>query len=210
MLQRLDLASGAVFEICALHGLGVGGAWLEDGTVVFGMLRSGLLRVSSSGGTPSPVTHLLAAEGDRDHLFPQALPGRRFLYLAQHEERENNIIYAASLDHPDQRVKVLASGYGAIYAPGHLLFMRGGTLMAQDFDGTAMRLSGEPEPLANVFTGLIPITNASVSGNGVLLYDGTGPKNRSSGRTGGDRSCGRSGNPDSMALRASLPMAALS
>ena len=177
-LRRVDLASGAVFEICPTHGFGVGGAWLDDGTILIGAIGSGLMQVPSSGGTPTLLTHLNAAEGERDHVSPQALPGGRFMYLAQHEARENNTIEAAKLDDPDKRVRLVSSGYSALYASGYLLFLRGSTLMAQALDPGAIRLSGDPAPLAETFTGLIPIVNASVSANGILIYDATGPKNQ--------------------------------
>ena len=95
MVRRVDLETGAVLEICRTPGFGVGGAWLDDGTVVFGMLTSGLMRVPSSGGMPTLLTHLNTKDGERDHISPQALPGGRFMYLAQHEARENNTIEAA-------------------------------------------------------------------------------------------------------------------
>jgi hypothetical protein len=151
---------------------------MDDGTILFGVLGSGLMRVPSSGGTPTLLTHLNAEEGERDHISPQALPGDRFMYLAQHEARENNTIEAAKLDDPDKRVRLVRSGYSALYASGYLLFLRGSTLMAQSFDPAALRLSGESAPLADTFTGLIPIVNASVSANGILVYDTTGAKNQ--------------------------------
>ena len=179
-LRRADLATGTVLEICQTHGFGVGGAWLDDGTILFGLLTSasGLMRVPSSGGTPTVLTHLKAEEGERNHISPQALPGGRFMYLAQHEVRENNTIEAARLDDPDKRTRLVTSGYSALYASGYLFFLRGSTLMAQAFDPAASRLSGEPTPLAETFTGLIPIVNASVSANGILVYDTTGAKNQ--------------------------------
>lgn len=71
------------------------------------------------------LTHLHAEEGERDHVSPQALPGGRFMYLAQHEKREENIVYASKLDDPDKRVRFLSSGYSMLYASGYLLFVRG-------------------------------------------------------------------------------------
>ena len=46
------------------------------------------MRVPSSGGTPTVLTHLKVEEGERNHISPQALPGGRFMYLAQHEARK--------------------------------------------------------------------------------------------------------------------------
>src|SRR5262249_43180344 len=153
--------TGAVLEICRAPGFGVGGAWMDDGTIVFGLLTSGLMRVPASGGAPVLLTHLDTQGGERDHISPQALPGGRFMYLAQHEAREKNTIEAAELNNPDKRVRLVTSGYSALYASGYLLFVKESTLMAQAFDPAAFRLSGEPAPLAETFTGLIPIVNAS-------------------------------------------------
>ncbi len=178
ILQRVDLASGAVLKVCAVPGFGVGGAWLEDGTILFGLLGSGLMRVPSSGGTPTLLTHLQAAPGERDHISPQALPGGRFMYLAQNETRGNGVIYAARLSDPDRRVRLTGGGFSALYASGYLLFLRGDTLMAQAFDPVAVKLSGDPAPLAETWTGLIPIPSVSVSANGILLYDTTGARNQ--------------------------------
>jgi len=177
-LRKVDLATGAVIEICLTPGFGVGAAWLNDGTILFGELGSGLMRVPSSGGTPTLFTHLNAKEGERDHISPQALPGGRFMYLAQHQAREDNTIEAAKLDDPDKRVRLVRSGFSALYASGYLLFQRGSTLMAQAFDPAAFRLSGDPAPLAETFTGLIPIVNASVSASGILVSDTAGPKSQ--------------------------------
>jgi Tol biopolymer transport system component len=177
-LRKVDLATGAVIEICRTPGFGVGGAWLDDGTILFGELASGLMRVPASGGSPTLFTHLNTKEGERDHLAPQALPGGRFMYLAQHQARENNTVETAKLEAPDKRTRLVSSGFSALYAAGYLLFQRGSTLMAQAFDPAASRLSGEPAPLAETFTGLIPVVNASVSANGILVYDTAGPKSQ--------------------------------
>jgi hypothetical protein len=178
ILQRVDLTSGAVLKVCAVPGFGVGGAWLDDGTILFGLLGSGLMRVPSSGGTPTLLTHLQAAPGERDHISPQALPGGRFLYLAQNETRGNGVIYAARLSDPDRRVRLTGGSFSALYASGYLLFLRGDALMAQAFDPAALKLSGDPAPLAETWTGLIPIPSVSVSANGILLYDATGARNQ--------------------------------
>ncbi len=65
-----------------------GGTWTEDGSIVFqpGTTGSGLLRVSSAGGTPAPLTRLGA--GEAVHRWPQVLPGgAAVIYNAQHLDR---------------------------------------------------------------------------------------------------------------------------
>src|SRR6202012_3667002 len=55
---------------------------------------------------------------------------------------------------------------------GHLLFVRGGILLAQAFDANALRLEGEPVHLAQNVVYFRPSAAAcfSVSANGVLVY----------------------------------------
>ena len=188
-MRRVDLATGAVIEICRTPGFGVGGAWMDDGTILFGMITSGLMRVPSSGGTPTLLTHLNAEEGERNHISPQALPGGRFMYLAQHEARENNTIEAAKLDDPDKRTRLVTSGYSALYASGYLLFLHGSTLMAQAFDPAASRLSGDPAPLAETFTGLIPSSTPRFRPMGSWFTILQAPRISSSGLTGEASGC---------------------
>jgi hypothetical protein len=192
----VDLTNGAVLKVCAVPGFGVGGAWLEDGTILFGMIGSGLMRVPSSGGTPTLLTHLQAAPGEKDHISPQALPGGRFMYLAQNETRGNGVVYAARVSAPDQRVRLASAGFSALYASGYLLFLRGHALMAQAFDAAALKLSGDPAPLAETWTGLIPIPSVSVSANGILLYDATGARNQLIWTDRGGRKLRNIGEPD--------------
>jgi eukaryotic-like serine/threonine-protein kinase len=56
--------------------------------------------------------------------------------------------------------------------PGYLLFIRGGSLLAQPFDAVQLRLTGEPFPLVQNVTYFSPSASGcfSVSENGVLVY----------------------------------------
>jgi hypothetical protein len=141
-LRKVDLATGAVLEICRPPGFGVGAAWMDDGSIVFGELGSGLMRVPSSGGTPTLLTHLNTKEGERDHIAPQVLPDGRFMYLAQHQAREDNTVEAAKLGDPDKRVRLVKSGYSALYASGYLLFQSDGWQRLRIFGDQSRLLPG--------------------------------------------------------------------
>ena len=76
-LKRIDPAGGAAQTICDT-ALGRGGTWNREGVIVFAAGRATpLLRVSASGGDPSPVTTL--GPGEASHQFPSFLPGRSAL-----------------------------------------------------------------------------------------------------------------------------------
>ena len=82
LLKKVALTGGPARPICAAQMEGAP-VWGRDGTILFSELRQGIYRVPSAGGTPSPVTQIDRAKGERSHLFPQFMPdGRHFLYMA--------------------------------------------------------------------------------------------------------------------------------
>ncbi len=175
-LRRVDLAGGAPLVICDVPAPR-GGAWSSDGRILYGVLSGGLFQVPASGGTPSLLTTLDASRGEGFHRWPRVLPGGRFLYSIQSGKPENTGIYAASLAKPAARTRLLATDTNALYAPGgdgksYLLWLRGGTLVAQQLDTGALKLEGEPHAVADPVakSGILGAMNAAVSAGGVLLY----------------------------------------
>jgi serine/threonine-protein kinase len=78
-LERVDLATGTVKEICNGGSTLRGATWSADGTILFGMAGTPLQKVPAEGGTPVPV--LAYGRGEAVHFFPQFLPdGRHFLF----------------------------------------------------------------------------------------------------------------------------------
>src|SRR5580658_2401244 len=79
---------------------------------------------------------------------------------------------------------VLATETNALYAPapngtrkGYLLWLRGGTLVAQEIDTATLELSGVPHPLADPVARIGPSAQmqVSVSAAGILLYLSSSP-----------------------------------
>uniref|UniRef100_Q024X3 Serine/threonine protein kinase n=1 Tax=Solibacter usitatus (strain Ellin6076) TaxID=234267 RepID=Q024X3_SOLUE len=177
-LQRIDLAGGAPRTICETR-LTVGGSWAPGGQILYGGWSSGLFQVDSSGGTPVPLTTPDAMRGEDFHYWPQVLPEGRFLYFARSSKPEYTGVYAASFAAPNKPVQLLHTLTNAVYAPGasdrkkgHLLWLQGSTLVAQAFDAAALRLSGEPRPVADPVAslGLHGQMVAAASDTGILLY----------------------------------------
>ena len=81
-LKTIDIASGAV-SVVADARRASGGAWAPRGDIVFAPDVNGpLYRVAEMGGTPSPITRVLKADGLQGHRWPVFLPdGRHFLYV---------------------------------------------------------------------------------------------------------------------------------
>jgi len=175
-LLRVDLAGGAPSAICDIV-LPRGGAWTSDGRILCGGVTGGLFQVPESGGTAVPLTTPDASRREINHRWPQVLPGGRFLYRVQSEKPENNGIFAASFDKPGERTRLLTTDTNALYAPGgdgrdYLLWWRGGTLVAQEFDTGTLKPLGEPHPVADPVArmGVVGLMNVAVSAGGLLLY----------------------------------------
>ncbi len=92
------------------------------------------------------------ARGETNHHMPQFLPdGHRFLFAVGSEKVGG--VYVASLATPTDRRQVVAVWGRSVYASGHLLFVRDGTLLAQPFDPEQAAPSGEPVTIASSVVG---------------------------------------------------------
>ena len=141
------------------------------------MKPAGLLRVSSAGGTPTPVTTVDPATGEEDnHRWPHFLPdGQHFFYTAIRgpccPAAKTSKIKIGSLDSASAAVTILETESTASFATGHVFFARDETLMAQPFDPDTRQFTGEAFPLAeHVRPEGSRYVAASVSSNGTLVY----------------------------------------
>jgi len=141
-LKKVGVSEGRVQVLCDAPD-GRGGAWNRDGVIVFspGGL-GGLFRVTSSGGSPVEMTKPDPTRFESSHRWPVFLPdGKHFLYLAANftGHLENNAIFLGSLDLQERRSLVSTSANAAYAEPGYLVYLRDKTLVAQPFDGAALR-----------------------------------------------------------------------
>jgi serine/threonine protein kinase/Tol biopolymer transport system component len=168
-LKVIDLATSSVRTICDASS-GEGGSWNHEGLIVFTPTQSsGIFTVAETGGQPMPVTTLDAGRGEISHRWPDFLPdGRHFLFLVE----PSSDVRVGSLD-GGAPINLLAAESKAVYAaPGHVLFVRDGTLMAQPFDPSSLRLTGAALPLATQIrvNPIIGRSAFSVSQTGILAY----------------------------------------
>jgi hypothetical protein len=139
--------------------------------------RAAIYRISARGGEASVLF------GDEEvragfRWLPSYLPdGRHYLYMSFNRNAPtSHEIRVGSLDGVESK-PLLASDSSAIYAPpGYLLFRRDAALMAQKFDPEKLELTGEPFRVADQVRAhaLTYQTFASVSDNGVLIYENAG------------------------------------
>jgi serine/threonine protein kinase len=178
-LKRVDTGGGSPVMIADAPN-GVGGAWSGKGTILVAQTNSvgkaGMARVPAAGGGLTPAEAFQPS--DRNHTRPNFMPdGVHFIFSIIGEAPY--AVYAASLDAPGERKKILDSdSTNVIYSRGHLLFLRGSTLVAQPFDVRTLTTTGDVFPVAEQIR--TQSIGGSVSGifaasdNGVLAYQ-TGP-----------------------------------
>jgi serine/threonine protein kinase len=154
-LRTVDIAGGLPESIADAPG-GRGGAWSEDGTIIFCPIGGAALsRVAAAGGAVTPLTKLDDARGENAHYWPSFLPdGKRYLYLVRSTQVENSGIYLGNLDGSPPR-RLMASLSSAIVAKRasteewFLLWARDQDLLAQRFDLTSGTLSGDAATIAS-------------------------------------------------------------
>jgi tRNA A-37 threonylcarbamoyl transferase component Bud32 len=172
-IKKIGVSGGPLQTVCDVAGAR-GGAWNHDGVIVFATAAFGLHQVSATGGDVTPVTTPDYSRQEAAHASPFFLPdGRHFLCYIHSGRKETRGIYIGSLEQP-MKQRLLGADSNALYAaPGYLVFMREGMLLAQPFDVQQLKLAGEPFLIAervgrdpNLAHG-----SFSISDNGVLVYD---------------------------------------
>jgi Tol biopolymer transport system component len=150
-IKSLDLDGGLVRVFAPCDESFRGGAWAPDGTLLVAPTSNGpILALPSAGGAARPVTPFDANVPDLSHRFPALLPdGRRFLYLAwsnaaQAPDESLGLFVADPRDGSARRVSSERSGAAVIGSgrDAHLLFVRGGSLVAVPFDLSGFRTRG--------------------------------------------------------------------
>lgn len=167
-LKKVDTRGGAPISLTAVQGDAAGGSWSSKGEIVFAGGFSPLLKVPADGGTPALATRTDVS----GHGFPWFLPdGEHFLFTSW-PGGGRATLRLGSLSSTTSTV-VGPADSNAIYADGRLLYLRGNSLVAQPFDVTSLRTTGEPvlvaEPVQRLGS-LVVIGVFSASQTGLLLY----------------------------------------
>ena len=177
-LKKVQVAGGPAIVLCDA-GRGLGGTWNRDNVILFGLTPDsggkGLMRVSAAGGVPVVASVLDATTGETSHRWPHFLPdGRHFLYTAATgtccPAVKPAVIRIGTLDSTES-VTLFEAESSVAFASGHLLFSRGGTLMAERFDPVARRVVGEPFPVADhIASEGTRYASFTAADNGLLVY----------------------------------------
>jgi serine/threonine protein kinase/Tol biopolymer transport system component len=173
-LKKIAVTGGASVTLCDAPA-GRGGTWGNDGTIVFSpavSLATRLLRVSSTGGIPTPLT----PESDTPQArWPQILPdGKSVLFTSSRiaADFSNADLIVQPLSGGEPKVVQRGGFYGQYVPSGHLLYVHAGTLWATPFDLDGLAVSGPPVAVIEGVTSNAANGGAqvAVSASGTLVY----------------------------------------
>jgi Tol biopolymer transport system component len=173
-LMKVFVGGGAPQKVCDTLTI-MEGSWGADGKIVLGGdSGGGLYAVSAAGGEPQALTTVDTAKGEVAHRWPEFLPdGKEFLFsiLRSGEGSDEADIVVQSLATGERKALGQKGLRPRYVAPGYLVYLRGGTLMAAPFDRSHLQVTGPAVPMEtgirNTTDGAAPY---SVSSLGWLAY----------------------------------------
>ena len=150
-MKKVSIRGGPPVTLAKIPGGVRGATWGSDGTIIYaGQGVGNLTRVSSAGGTPVPLTQVNRTAGETSHRWPIFLPGGRvFLFVIERGSKQDDAQIVAQQLNTGQRRLLVQGGTFPQYVPtGHLVYVRGRTLMAIPFDMGELQVKGPAVPVA--------------------------------------------------------------
>ena len=129
-----------------------GASWGPDDHIVFTPdNKYGLALVSAAGGEPEVLTSPDRTKNEKSHRFPQVLPGGKAVLFtigaSDVDTFDDAQIAVLSLESGEHKVLLEGGTDARFAASGHLLYARGGDLLAVPFDVDRLEVTGSPVPV---------------------------------------------------------------
>jgi serine/threonine-protein kinase len=145
-LKKVPSGGGLPVDICDVVDAR-GASWGPDDWIYYGNASNGLWRVSADGGEPEVVTELDKELGEWTHRFPDVLPGGEAVLFTLGDRSmtgswDEGNIGVVTVETGQRRTLVKGGMFGR-YFEGHLLYVRGGQLMAAPFDRGRLEVTGQ-------------------------------------------------------------------
>ncbi len=175
-LATIPAEGGAVRRLAVARDAR-GGTWSPNGTILFAPYQRGSLwTVPEQGGKAVEIT-TTGKEILGTHRFPQFLPdGEHFIYLDRPAplgpRTGASAVLVGRLGTTEPVARLVEIATNAVYADGHLLYVRDGVLVAQPFDRSRRETRGEPTALVGdvLHNRRFSYGVFSASGSGVLAF----------------------------------------
>jgi eukaryotic-like serine/threonine-protein kinase len=175
-LKKVAITGGPVLELSGVDGPSRGATWGEGDTIIFATaaLSTGLQRVSSAGGTPTVLTTPSSERGERDHLWPQFLPGGQgvlFTITAAAGGIDASQVAVLDVTAGTWSTLVRGASQAQYVSSGHLAYVAGGALWAVAFDLGSLKTIGTASPIvSHVVTLPSGTAEFDIARNGTLAY----------------------------------------
>jgi len=177
-LLKVSVLGGRAVTVGKVPPVSQGASWGSDDAIIFAPTpENGLSRTSSSGADARPFTSLNTSAGEWSHVWPQVLPGAKAVIFTVRSGKdprdyEDSHVAVQIMESGERRMLIERAAYARYVPTGHLLFVRGGTLLAVPFDAERLRVTGEQVIMAegilhNASNG---IAQFAVSDEGTLVY----------------------------------------
>jgi len=151
VLAKVPAAGGQMAVVCDLEPLGGlrGASWGAGGRIVFATDQpaTGLLQVAAAGGKASPITTPRPDQGERDHLWPDVLPGNAGILFTVARTDGTFDIAGLPSGSPSWRTLIRGGSYPRYLAGGHLIYVSRGVLYGAGFDIQTLQTTTDPVTL---------------------------------------------------------------
>jgi WD40 repeat protein len=183
-LKKVRVATGTEVIIADSVGGGGngfgGGAWLDDGTVVYAALDLGSIRRVDANGGPSTLALDNRELQGSGFGYPTPLPGARgVLFVSCTSGCATMSLRVLDLRTGKQHLLLNEVGKGWYLPTGHVLYTRrDGTLLAAPFDLNTLQFTGAGVPVLSNVLATNGFSQFAWSPSGVISYaTGVGPEN---------------------------------
>jgi serine/threonine-protein kinase len=174
-LKRISLADHLVDVLGRDVERFYGAAWGGDDRIT-DVHEGELWQVPGSGGSPTRLTTLNRAAGERLHGWPFAINnGQAILFTVVTGTRPQDAHLEAVVVAGKTRHVIAESGRNPLYVPsGHLAFFRDDSFVAMPFDAGRLTATGSAFKLSeDILLDTVGGMLASVSSSGALVYEST-------------------------------------
>ncbi len=176
-LQQLSLLGGTPTPLVNLSNASMGASWGTRGTIV----SSGdwgeplFLTLLENGGNTEVLTTLDSEAREGAHLWPQILPGNRaalFTIWIPAPSLDESLLAVVDLQTGEHRLLSERGVFGRYATSGHLIFWRGGALMAAPFDLDTLSVTGDAKTVVEGvrLNGGDYAAHYTISDSGTLAY----------------------------------------
>ncbi len=175
-LRKVSIYGGSAQDVCTIPGYMRGGWWTPDNYMWFGLINGPIYRVHAGGGEIDTMSKIDSTGGEISHRFPQVLPdGKTVIYTIKQNNIvsfDDAIIAAENIATHERKILIRGGSYARYLPTGYIMYARGSSLYAVQFDPVRVETKGAPLPVeeGGMLNPLSGDANYGFSNSGMLVY----------------------------------------